>query len=103
VILCGFLTLSSVPLGRGSGFGELGLRHFDPSKQTEVKLEELKFLVLYDLVSAGEYFLTELNDIKDKGKTSRASATSQLKRKVRSKEERDWGRKAGTLREREPR
>jgi hypothetical protein len=77
-------------------------RHFDPSKQIEVKLEELKFHVLNDLFSVGEEYLTELNDLKDKGKISRASATSQLKRKVQSKEERDWGRKAGTLREREP-
>jgi hypothetical protein len=39
VILCGFLSHSSVPLGRGSGIDELGLRHFDPSKQTEVSLK----------------------------------------------------------------
>ena len=77
-------------------------RHFDAKKRVDVKLEELKFLVLNDLFSVGEDYLTELNDLKDKGKISRAASRDQLKRKHQSKSERDWGRKGRTLRERDP-
>ena len=77
-------------------------RHFDPAKRIDVELEKLEFHVLNDLFSVGENYISELNDLKDKGKISRASARSQQKRKIQTKEERDWGRSGRTLREREP-
>ena len=76
--------------------------HFDPKREIKVDLEKLDFVVLNDLFAAGEQYLSELNELKEKTKDQRPLPGEPAKRKKQTQAERDWGRKGRSLRERDP-
>ena len=68
-------------------------RHFDPARRLEVDLLKLEFVVMNELMDAGERYLEEVATLKAKSKEAEAKAKASQKKRPR---------KGPTLRERDP-
>ena len=51
-------------------------RHFDPKLRIDVNLEELRFSIVNELFDAGDSYLSELDDLRAKGKVAAAASSS---------------------------
>ena len=68
-------------------------RHFDSARRLEVDLLKLEFVVMNELMDAGERYLGEVAALKEKSKKAEATAKASQKKRPR---------KGPTLRERDP-
>ena len=69
-------------------------RHFSPDKRIEVELGKLEFVVMNDLFSVGEEYVTELAMLKAKTKSdAKAPDSATMKRRKKGptmREEQPW-------------